>query len=517
MPASYDDTDPDTRIPVLVVGAGPAGLVLALELARRNIGVRIVEAETQPHLASRAKGLQPRTLEIFDDLGLIEAVREDGGEFPRWRSYDGARLLWEKPIWDLLGRGRPVATAARPYPGTWMIPQWRTEDILRNALLDRGVTVEFGKEFLWSEEELDGVTAMVRQDGAEQKIACRYLVGADGARSAVRKALGIDFSGETSASELYIVADVKADALEPGYWMNWAPGGDASRRVSMCPLPRSDYFQFVAPLAPDQPVPELSLPTLQALFDERTGRSDMLLSDARWIVSHRPNTRLAEDFRDGSVFLVGDAAHSAPTSPGQGLNISVQDSYNLGWKLAAVLQGAGPDLLNSYEEERRPVAAGVLGVLTRALIQAGLPEEEAEARQAAIRNDIFHLDHNYRDSSLSLDQGSGDALVRAGDRAPDGFVTGMSGRPARLFDLLRGTHLLVLNFVSGTNDLASALAPQPGLRVVVVPPTAANHAIRRAFGVTDGPVQFLIRPDGYVGVRSARAQDLEDWLHRVFG
>jgi 2-polyprenyl-6-methoxyphenol hydroxylase-like FAD-dependent oxidoreductase len=517
MPSSHVENDSGDRIPVLVVGAGPSGLVLALELARRNIGVRIVEAASAPLLASRAKGLQPRTLEIFDDLGLIDAVREDGGEFPRWRSYDGARLLWEKAIWELLGRGRPVATAARPYPGTWMIPQWRTEDILRNALLDRGVAVEFGTEFLWSDEGADGVTAMVRKNGAEQKIDCRYLVGADGAHSAVRKALGIDFVGETSASELYLIADVKADALEPGCWMNWAPGGDTNRRLSLCPLPRSDYFQFVAPLPPDQPVPELSLATLQTLFDERTGRSDMLLSDARWIVSHRPNTRLAEDFRDGSVFLVGDAAHSAPTSPGQGLNISVQDAYNLGWKLAAVLHGANPALLNTYEEERRPIAAGVLGVLTNALVQAGLPVREAETRQATIRDDIFHLDHNYRDSSLSLDRANGDGLVRAGDRAPDGSITGMSGRPVRLFDLLRGTHLLVLNFVSGTNDLASALAPQPGLRVVVVPPTAANHAIRRAFGVGDGPVQFLIRPDGYIAVRSARVQDLEDWLHRVFG
>lgn len=516
MPSSDDDNDSRGRIPVLVVGAGPAGLVLALELARRNIGVRVVEKAAGPRLASRAKGLQPRTLEIFDDLGLIEAIREDGGEFPRWRSYDGARLLWEKPIWELLGRGKPVATAPRPYPGTWMIPQWRTEDILRNALADHGVTVEFGVEFLWSEEEAGGVAATVRKDGAEEKIACRYLAGADGARSAVRKALGIDFSGETSASEVYIVADVKADALEPGYWMNWVPGGDAGRRVSLCPLPRSDYFQFVAPLPPDQPVPELSLATLQTLFDERTGRGDILLSDARWIVSHRPNTRLAEDFRDGSVFLVGDAAHSAPTSPGQGLNISIQDAYNLGWKLAATIRGANPDLLNTYEEERRPIAAGVLGILTGELIQAGLPEDEAQARQDWVRGDIFHLDHNYRDSSLSLDR-EAPGPVQAGDRAPDGAITGMSGRPVRLFDLLRGTHLLVLNFVSGTNDLASALAPQPGLRVVVVPPTAANHAVRRAYGATDSPVQFLIRPDGYVAVRSARVQDLEDWLHRVFG
>jgi 2-polyprenyl-6-methoxyphenol hydroxylase-like FAD-dependent oxidoreductase len=506
------------ELPVLVVGAGPAGLVLALELARRNVQVRVVEAAPGPLLASKAKGLQPRTLEIFEDLGLIDPVQEDGGEFPRWRSYDGPKLLWEKAIWELLGRSKTVATPARPYPATWMIPQWRTEDILRNALLDHGIEVEFGTEFLWSEEGADGVIATVRIDGQEETIECRYLVGADGADSAVRKSLGIAYSGETSADELYIVADVKAGALEQGYWMNWAPGGDKNLRVSLCPLPRSDYFQFVAPLPPDAPVPELSLETLQALFDERTGRSDVSLSDARWIIAHRPNTRLADEMRDGAVFLVGDAAHSPPTSPGQGLNISVQDAYNLGWKLAAVIQGADPSLLDTYEEERRPIAAGVLGVLARELIEKGMAPQAAEERQRQIQGDIFHLDHNYRGASLSRVSRGGDVPVQAGDRAPDGPVTGMSGRPVRLFDLLRGTHVMVLNFVSGTNDLASALAPQPGLRVVVIPPTAANHAIRRAYGVTDGgPTLFLIRPDGYVGVRSDRAQDLQDWLHRVFG
>jgi 2-polyprenyl-6-methoxyphenol hydroxylase-like FAD-dependent oxidoreductase len=302
-----DNGHPD-RVPVLVVGAGPTGLVLALELARRNIAVRIVESRREPLVASRAKGLQPRTLEIFDDLGLIDQIREDGGEFPRWRSYDGGRFLSEKPIWELLGRGKPVATAGRPYPASWMIPQWRTEDILREALADHHVEVEYGVEFLWSEEDSQGVTAMVRSGMAEQMIHCRYLVGADGAASAVRRALGIAYPGELSDSEANIVADVKADALEPGYWMNWTPDGDQARHLSMCSLPHSDYFQFVAPLPPDQPMPELSLASLQALFDERTGRGDIALSDVRWIVLHLPHTRLADEWRDGSVFLAGDAA-----------------------------------------------------------------------------------------------------------------------------------------------------------------------------------------------------------------
>ena len=511
------ENQPNDRLAVLVVGAGPAGLVLALELARRNIAVRIIEARPEPLLASRAKGLQPRTLEIFDDLCLVDQVLEDGGAFPPWRSYDGPQLLWAKSIWTLLDRNQPVATPDRPYPATWMIPQWRTEDILRTALSDQGVAVEFRSEFLYSEERADGITAFVRAAGTEETIACRYLVGADGAGSAVRKSLGIAYPGEASADELYIVADVRADALAPGFWMNWAPDGDESQRLSLCPLPHSEYFQLVAPMPPDQTLPELSLASLQALFDARTGRGDIALSDARWIVSHRPNPRLVEAMRDGPVFLVGDAAHSPPTLPGQGLNLSIQDAYNLGWKLAAVIGGANPDLLDSYQDERRPIAAAVLGVLVSELIAKGMSPEAAQERQRRIRDDIFHLDHDYRDSALNGAPRQAAGAVAAGDRAPDGLITDMAGRVVRLFDLLRGPHLTMLNFVSGPTDPAAAIAPAPGLRVVVILPSAANHVIRKTYGVAGAaPAYLLIRPDGYVGVRSDRVRDLQDWLHRVF-
>ena len=516
MSSPPSQSHPNNRLSVLVVGAGPAGLVLALELARRNIDLRIVESRLGPLQASRGKGLQPRTLEIFDDLGLIDQILEDGGEFPPWRSYDGSQLLWEKPIWTLQGRPKPAPTPDRPYPATWMIPQWRTEDILRTALAEQGVAVEYGTEFLWAEEDGDGVTAVIRREGTEKKILCRVLVGADGANSGVRRALGIAYPGETSTDELYIVADVKADALEPGYWMNWTPGGDAGRRLSLCPLPHSGYFQLVAPMPPDLPLPELCLATLQALFDERTARGDITLSNVRWIVWHRPDTRLVETMRDGSVFLVGDAAHSAPASPGQGLNLAIQDAYNLGWKLAAVISGADPKLLDSYEEERRPIAAAVLGVLAQQLIEKGAGPDQAEERQRHIQSDIFHLDHNYRDSALTTP--SPDNIVQAGDRAPDGRITDMAGRVARLFDLLRGPHVTMLNFVSGITDLAAAIAPMPGLRVVVILPSAANHAIRKTYGVAGSvPAYLLVRPDGYVAVRSDRVEALEHWLHRVFG
>lgn len=234
--------------PVLIVGAGPAGLVLGIELARRRVPLRIIDSNEAPVLASRAKGVQPRTLEIFEDLGVVEEVILGGAEFPRWRSYEGDRLLWEKSVYEILGRAAiPAPTIDRPYPATWMIPQWRTEEILRRRLAALGIEVELGSKFDRLRQSPDGVVAFIRAHAREEELQCSYLVGADGARSQVRKALAIPFTGETNEHERYIIADVQAEALEKQYWLNWSIGGDSVRRIPMCPLPRSDYFQVVAP------------------------------------------------------------------------------------------------------------------------------------------------------------------------------------------------------------------------------------------------------------------------------
>ena len=511
-------------LPILIVGAGPTGLVAAIELARRDLPVRIIEANESPLLASRAKGLQPRTLEIFDDLGVIDEIIAQGAAFPRWRSYDRDRLRWEKSVYELLGRDEPMPTPDRPYPSTWMIPQWATEEILRRRLAASGITIEFGVTFLGVAQNADGVTATVRLGDRVDQIRCRYLVGADSARSQVRKALQIPFAGETKEDERYIIADVKAVALGNDVWLNWSIDGDAVRRISMCPLPQSDYFQFVAPLVAGEEEPELSLATLQRLFEERTGRTDVALSDARWIVSHRPNVRLAERFRSGAVFLVGDAAHSPPTSPGQGLNISIQDAYNLGWKLGAAMSGAPDALLDSYEAERRPIAAGVLGVLASQLVTSGMSLEEAERRQQDIRRDIFNLDHNYRDSPLSCERRARPGRVQAGDRAPDGPVRDAAGVQRRLFDLFRGTHATVLLFdvIDSLSWRSSHAAWNIEIRVVHVraedaPTLPSLHDI---YDVSpDIPTLFVIRPDGFVGMCTDHDFDqaLTNWLMTSVG
>ncbi|MDB6077712.1 MAG: FAD-binding monooxygenase, PheA/TfdB family [Akkermansiaceae bacterium] len=505
--------------PVVIVGAGPAGLVLAVDLARRGIPLRIIEKAAAPSEASRAKGLQPRTLEILDDLGIIAPVLAGGARFPHWRSYAGETLLWERSIWELLGREEPVASEETPFPETWMIPQSRTERILRERLAGYGVQIEYGAEFTGCRQDGDGVVVTMNTAAGPTQARCRFLVGADGGRSAVRKALAIPFRGETRDDERFLIADVEAADLDRRYWHNWSIQGDPVQRISMCPLPGTSYFQFVAPLAADIPAPEATLETLQQLLDARAGAASVPLANPTWITLHRTNLRLAERYRCGAVFLTGDAAHSPPQGAGQGLNISVQDAFNLGWKIAAVLRGAPEGLLDSYERERRPFAAGKLGVLPEMLRAAGLDDEdEAERRQAEIANDLFHLQLHYRDSPAVREARAEPSGPRAGDRAPDARVSDASGAIRRVFDLCRGPHFTLLAFSPESADLCGEIASSWSVDIHVHlahRPATGGGFLHEIYGVAAGSTTILlIRPDGYIGL--AADTDLRKELHGYF-
>ncbi|WP_328663842.1 FAD-dependent monooxygenase [Nocardia salmonicida] len=487
---------------VLVAGAGPTGLTLAIDLARRGVDVRIVDRADSPFQGSRGDGLQPRTLEVFDDLGVIDAVLAAGRELPVMRAYFAGAFVGERRM------AEPVEpTPDVPYPNAWVLGQSDTEAILRARLAELGVRVEFGTALADFTQDDTGVTATLHRDGTPETVRASYLIGADGGASAVRKRLGIAFDGSTDDSIKMLLGDVRADALdhEYGYWFA-AAADQPMTGFALSPLPGARRFQFAAPLADDRS-PDLA--TLQDLADRHGPEEGLVLSDLSWITVWRPNIRLAQRFRDGRVLLAGDAAHVHPPTGGQGLNTGVQDAYNLGWKLAAAL-GGDPAPLDTYESERRTVAARILGLSTELLDKLVDGDEDAMQRGPETRQ----LGITYRSPTEH-------GQLVAGDRAPDAPLHDESGRPIRLFDLFRGPHATLLRFAPTPGPAATdaAALDDPDVHTVEIHrfdapgdrstdtdrPTFTTlvdtdgHAFT-AYAATSGTA-VLIRPDGHLAHR----------------
>lgn len=481
----------ENALTVLIVGAGPTGLTLACELARSGVSFRLIEAVPGPQPGSRGKGIQPRTLEVFDELGIVDRVIAKGQMAMPIRStaadgqvtIGGTETLGDRP--DI------------PYPADLLTPEWRIEEALRLRLTELGGAVEFGTALASFEQLDESVSAVVINDGESETIEAHWLVGCDGGHSIVRRLAGIAFEGETSEEIRMIVADVAVDGLDRNAWHTWS---HASGLVALCPLPSTNVFQYQAGIGPGQD-PELSLANMQAILEQRTGRNDLRLHEPEWSSLWRLNVRIVDRYREGRVFLAGDAAHIHSPAGGQGMNTGIQDAHNLGWKLAAVTKGASPALLYSYESERRPVAVGVLALsnarLKRAIDQKGI----------AIRRDAIttQLGINYRGSALARDDRDETATLRAGDRAPDATrLTTVEGE-RRLFDLTRGGRFTLLNF-GAKAPVEASLAELRILHVVGQPTgpddiTDSEGYLGNAYNATEHTL-VLIRPDGYVALIS---------------
>jgi hypothetical protein len=278
--------------------------------------------------------------------------------------------------------------------------------------------------------------------------------------------------------------------------------------VAICPLAGTDLFQIQAPIQPDEQA-DLSAQGLTALVARRTGRSDIVVHTVSWASDYQMSARLAERYRVNRVCLVGDAAHVHPPTGGQGLNTSVQDAYNLGWKLAAALRGAPDSLLDSYEAERRPVAESVLGLSTRLLKdqKPGGMRRGRETRQ---------LDIGYMDSPLAIELPQRKSGIRAGHRAPDAQIRGAAGQPSRLFQLFKGGHWTLLVHA----ERLEKVEPRPGLHVHYIGPKGdvidAWGNIHDAYGLAPEE-SVLIRPDGYIGaiVDADSVAELDVYLDRM--
>lgn len=369
---------------ILIVGAGPSGLALAVDLARRGARTLVVDRAAALFPGSRGKGMQPRTLEVLDDLGVLDAVRAAGGPAPVGMVWSEGSRQGELRMFDV-----SEPTEAEPYQGLWLIPQWRTQQILLARLRELGGDVTFDRELTGLAQDADGVTASF---ATGPEVRARYAVAADGGRSTVRRLLGIGMTGETVDPSPTLVADVRVPALDRDNWHLFPPAGETGF-MAICPLPGTEDFQLTANFPDPDTVVDLSPDGIRKAVTARSHLAPEDVTEVRWASDFRPRAALADRFREGRVFLAGDAAHVHSPAGGQGLNTSVQDAYNLGWKLGAVLRGdADEALLDTYEEERRPVAAAMLGLSTR--VHRG---EERRGRATQ------QLGLGYRDSALCVD------------------------------------------------------------------------------------------------------------------
>ncbi|MCP2256608.1 2-polyprenyl-6-methoxyphenol hydroxylase [Streptoalloteichus tenebrarius] len=500
---------------VLVVGGGPVGLLLGCELARRGVTTRVIERRpVRTPTGARGRALSARSLEILDDLGVVDQVYARGRRDPKAYLYDGDTVV---RVLDPASASASHPTPEAPHRCSFVeLPQQSTEEILTNRLASWGVEVEFDHELVDLHDLGDHVDATVRTSGGTRRITARYVVGCDGGSSRVRTLTGISFPGQTRTAEQYLTGCVALRGLDPDHLHIWSTGTMFTWQRDL------DGWVFFVRVSPDHtgtpPAPTAA--TLRRIFDDEC-RLPGVTFGATWATSTwRPNIRMADRYRRGRVLIAGDAAHVHPPTGGQGMNTGIQDAYNLGWKLAHVLRGAPESLLDTYETERRPVARGLLATTTQRFDTA--TREDTESRLGLVRDaflaqdrfaDTTQLSIGYPDSPLSRDLGG--TGVRAGDRAPD--APGLRGRDTTtsLFDLFRGPHLTLLRF-------GQAPTPPPvdveGLRVVSVMPPGARelpmgdavvdaegHA-HHAYGVT-APATVLVRPDGHIGFTAPDSAD----------
>ena len=301
---------------VLIAGAGPTGLALGIDLARRGVDALVVEKADALFPGSRGKGIQPRTMEVFDDLGVRDAIRAAGGTYPVGMIWQDGKQAGEHQMFE-----PAEPTEDSPYNEPWMVPQWRTQEILAARLAELGGTVAFGRELTGLTQDEDGVTAHFAEG---PDLRARYVVAADGGRSAVRRALGIAMTGETVDPNPVLVADVRLTGLDREYWHVFPPRGDGDGFLAICPLAGTEDFQVVAQF-PEGTAVDVSLDGVRKVVAARSHLAPDALTELRWASDFRPRQALADRFRADRVFLAGDAAHVHSPAGGQGLNTSVQD------------------------------------------------------------------------------------------------------------------------------------------------------------------------------------------------
>ena len=495
---------------VLVIGAGPTGLMLANQLGRLGVRTLIVDRHAGPSLQTRALGVQARTLEIYSHLGIVERALELGKRATGANIWAEGRKAARIPLGDI---GRDLS----PYPFLLILGQDDNERLLGEALRDQGMAVQWNTELVGLAQGADQVTARLRRpDGTVQEVTAAWVGGCDGAHSAVRELNAIAFRG-AAYEHVFFVADTRARGPMVPDELNvylWREGFHL-----FFPMRGSNHWRVVG-IVPPELRGERNL-TFEAVAPSvrKEAGAGLSFQECTWFSLYRIHHRRAERFRDRRCFLLGDAAHIHSPVGAQGMNTGLQDAYNLAWKLGLVVSGrARAPLLDSYEVERIPVAQRLLSTTDRAFSlivsdnwAAGLFRTRVLAKIAAFAmrreavqqlafRTISQIGIRYPTSSVSQTlPGVPNAAPRAGDRFPWlQLRLEPNGPSENLFQKLDDTRFNLI--VIGQPPPAGAIAGLDDLvRFHTIPEDRANDSELARVHIPR-PSFYLLRPDGHIGL-----------------
>ncbi|KAL1744896.1 FAD binding domain-containing protein [Schizophyllum fasciatum] len=549
---------------VLVVGAGPTGLSLALGLLKNGVSVRVVEKLPTPRIGQKGNGIQPRTLELFYSLGVLDDVEERSVALKKLLIYEmpnATRVIKEISLTENVD-----PTPDKPWPNARCMGQDRLEAVFAKHLEALGTNVERGIALQGLTQDADKVTAeLLKADGTIEHANFEYVVGCDGGRSAVRHLLGLTFLGETREEDGMFVGDIVVKkGIDEAYWhcfngsskgIGATPGAQAKDGKTFI-LRTAEIPQLSTVMVHGDNVQEIkklvdNREALVEAFYETTGRRDVEFGELLCASYWKPNVRMVDKFGEGRVFVAGDAAHTHSPTGGQGMNSSVQDGYNLAWKIALVHKKlAPPAFLTTYSTERLPVIAIMLKKTTELLdktmlsFKKSLTNTDAMDEAWARGGELQQFGVNYRGSSIVLDErnplepgaipsayGSGAGGLRAGDRAPCAPVKGAGAK--LLFDLFDYARHTVLMFTASANaaraviEAAKALPAGVAEVAVVVPKgkalevpeakvleDAEGHAYA-SYQAEQDPTIVVVRPDGAIGAIVLEASGVGRYFAKI--